>query len=193
MAPDGWKEGVTWVQISHPSNSLSLGVGGIVLTCPAWLGGPLGTAGSERPVWVCLARPQPGALPPGTGCPLAVGREASEPAHLPGLSIALPAAHPREPGRWRASPLSNSVQAREEGWGERVWRAGDPRRAAGGPEVGFGQAFPPQQGQGHPGFCLKTCEPARDNVGRGGKAKKGKSGCGGWSPCQMIQPLPSEF
>lgn len=192
MAPDGWKEGVTWVQISHPSNS-TVGCGGHCSHLPSL------ARRSSRDCWKREARVGLPCPPPAWGSaswnrlPTSCGERGAELAHLPGLSIALPAAHPREPGSWRASPLSNSVWARKAGWGERVWRAGDPRRAAGGPGAGFGQAFPPQQGQGHPGFCLKTCEPARDNVGRGGKSKEGKAGCGGWSPCQMIQPLPSEL
>lgn len=44
---------------------------GAVLTCPAGLAGPPGTAGIERPEWVCSALSL--VLLPGTGCPQAVG------------------------------------------------------------------------------------------------------------------------
>lgn len=81
------------------SDSLPSGVRGIVLTCPAWLGGPPGTAGSERPMWVCLSRPRPRALRPGIGCPPAVEREGglghSPACPLPPESQGVPAHGPR--------------------------------------------------------------------------------------------------
>lgn len=84
-------------------------------------------------------------------------------------------------------PLAKSVWVRRAEWGDRVWGG-----LAEAPGAGSGRAFPPRQGQGHPGFCLKTCEPARYNVGSGGEAKEGRPGVEA-CPFVRVQPLPSEL
>lgn len=193
---------VMWAQSSPRVPGVSYGRH--CLTCPAGLGGPPGNAGSERPVWACPARPWTGTLLPGTGCPPAVGREE---AKLASQACPQPGLHPQPGGARvgqstasrarkaqpvvqgaRATPWGKSIQGRR--WGTRCGGVGAPRGLAGAPGAGSGQASPPRQGQDDPGFCLQTCEPARDNVGSGGEAKERKLGWGR-VPCHIIQPLPT--
>lgn len=130
-----------------------------------------------------------------TSCGVRQGlRRLTGPVHGPACP------HPHSLGR-RGAPAKGSRCQDLEGRPLGQDRLGEEDRTGGGagtgepagaPGVGSGQAFPPRQGQDDPGFCLETCEPARDKVRRGGEVKE-RRGCGSQSLCQEIQPLPSEL